>query len=110
MITPKRHIYGSVYSVFAVREENDKEEGRGGSSLVGYFHERKDAEETAKGKGVYGNPGQITQMDVFSIDGGKTGYPFNMGEAITIVEPGIAKARKKILAKLTSEERRILEL
>lgn len=109
-ITPKKYLTGAVYTVFAVREENDKTEGRGGSSLVGYFHDRKDADTAAVGKGVFGNPGQVSQIDVFSVDGGVTGYPFNMGEAVTIVEPGIAVERARILAKLSDRERRILGL
>lgn len=108
---PVRRIEGEVYNVHAVYEEHDKNEGRGGSSLVGYFHVQEDAAEAAKDKGVFGTPGRIALMQMLSMDGGRTGYAFQLdGAGIKCVMPGQKQLKRQALAKLTDEEREALGL
>lgn len=107
---PIRSISGDLYDVFKVVEDLDKNEGRGGTSVVGYYHDKADADEAAKDKGVFGSPGRIDVMQMLSIDGGRTGYVFNVGQAIKAVLPGHKALRAAGLAKLTADEREALGL
>jgi hypothetical protein len=107
---PKRLLQGAIYTVWSAKEDTDKTEGRGPQTLIGYFHDQRDAETASIGKGVMGWPGGVQSLDIFSIDGGKTGYPITLGEAISIMPGGFTDRREAALAKLTDEDRRILGL
>jgi hypothetical protein len=109
--TPVRRLEGEIYNVYAVYEELDKNEGRGGSSVVGYFHGTEDADEAAKDKGVFGTPGRVEVVQMFSMDGGRTGYVFKLNQAgIRCVMPGQKELKYQALAKLTDDEREALGL
>lgn len=107
---PKRLLQGAVYTVWSAKEDTDKTEGRGPQTLIGYFHDKRDAETASVGKGVMGWQGSVQSLDIFSVDGGKTGYPITLGEAISVMDRGFTDRRAAALSKLTEEDRRILGL
>lgn len=107
---PKRLLQGAVYTVWSAKEDTDKTEGRGPLTLIGYFHDKRDAEIASIGKGVMGWQGSVGSVDIFSVDGGKTGYPITLGDPVPVTDPGFADRRAEALAKLTEDDRRILGL
>lgn len=96
-----------------VRGDNDHEEGKGGTHLIGYTASRMVAEDMAKGQGVFGAPGYISDVKGVLFHRTDTQILFVRRADFHVIQllhedPAVVKARA--LAKLSPEERVALGL
>lgn len=97
---------GGIADVFMALEELDKEEGRGGRRLIGYFLNMDDAVVSAKGMGIQGSNGVITKRMIICDHHGKW---YELGDrAVPLYTEAQPDLRRSALAKLTPEERSAL--
>jgi hypothetical protein len=104
-------------SVWEVREPLEKNDGRGGDRLVGYFLRSEQAVDVGRGLGVMGADVQPTQRWAVRVEevAGPDHYYLladaavgHAPRAVAVVADGREWERRRALEKLTERERAIL--
>lgn len=102
-----------LIQLFEVRESDDKTGDRGGSTSLGFFKHKKDADRIAEGKGPMGSPGDIREHWAVTEDEGVTAFLLvSAGSSkptpILILSDVQKALREQALAKLTNAEKQAL--
>ena len=108
-------LKAKIIDVWEALRENDQNEGRGGTTPIGYYMDEEQAQHAVIHTGVMGTPGPYDWAKVISIDGGKTGWAIDYDNPVTIIPAGdagmkiqMSQNRKGILEKLSENERELL--
>lgn len=64
---PEKRYRAREVTLYCVREEVDKSEGRQGTFVVGYSLDRATAEQHARDKGVQGYPTQVLEHEALEL-------------------------------------------
>ena len=112
---PPAQPKAKIIDVWEARIENDQDEGRGGTSPIGYYMSEDHAKHATRDTGVFGTQGPYNRAKVISIDGGKTGWVIDYDKPVVIVPEGdegmkvqMVENKRAVLAKLRPEDREIL--
>lgn len=101
-------------SYYEVRGESEKNEGRGGTYLVGYFATESIAKRASQGHGVMGYEGHVRPhcgLVAVYIDPQTNREVIRpLGDVIEVQYEDPVEVRKRALAKLTPEEKLALGL
>lgn len=101
-------LEGLVVSLWEVRGENDTQEGRGGTHVVGYYLSEDEAKEAALTEGVFGMPSRhILKRECLRTQ--SPPYTSYLLQEVQISNIEV-KLRERALAKLTEDEKRVLGL
>lgn len=105
-MTEYRVYEAVVYEAF---EDNDKQEGKGTQTSLGFFLFKETAELAAEGKGVQGSIGPIRKATKFICEVVSSGEMYIIGDKINN-ELSSNFAKKRAMAKLSDEDKKVLGL
>lgn len=97
----------SVETIYAVFEDLDKEEGKGGRRLQFATSSRDVAATLAKGRGVYGQSGEIRAVQTLRLEPEDLNAPpvfFPLNHSLALEDLRQARLRAEAVALLTKEQ------